>query len=76
MYMKVGGEPVTVDQAGAIYTLRHAGLPTYHTCNMAGGRSSCANVTNSVPTFGNGAISSSGPTAAADAQYGAEKTHS
>lgn len=76
MYMKLGGEPMTVDQTGTTYALRHAGLPTYYTCNMAGGRNACATFTNSVPSFGNGAISSSGATAGADAQYGAEMTHS
>jgi len=76
MYMKAGGQPIRVDLTGSTYTLRHVGPPLYATCNMNGGRSTCAAVTNSIGTFGNGAISTSGPTAAADAQFGAEMTHS
>jgi len=75
MYMPSGGSAITVDKTAATtFYLRNAGSPTYFTCDMRNGRSSCYYVTGSSASFGTGSISTSGPTAAADAEFGAETT--
>lgn len=75
MYMNAAGSAVTVDKTAATtFYLRNVGTPSYYTCDMKNGRNSCSWVTSTSATFGTGTIATSGPNAAADAQFGAEKT--
>lgn len=75
MYMDAAGSAVTVDKTAATtFYLRNVGTPSYYTCDMRSGRSSCSWVTSTTSSFGTGTIATSGPNAAADAQFGAEKT--
>lgn len=66
--------PVTADKVSSTYYLRNAGTPAYYTCDMRNGRSSCSYITNTTGNFGTGTITTSGPNAAADAEFGAEMT--
>lgn len=75
MYMDAAGSAVTVDKTAATtFYLRNVGTPSYYTCDMRNGRNSCSWVTSTSASFGTGTIATSGPNAAADAQFGAEKT--
>ena len=44
------------------------------TCDMRSGRVNCYYITGSTPTFGIGSVTTSGPTAAADAHFGLQAT--
>jgi Zn-dependent metalloprotease len=75
MFMDLAGSAITVDQTAATtFYLRNAGTPNYYTCDLRAGRSNCYSITSTSSTFGTGTITTSGPNAAADAQFGAEKT--
>lgn len=75
MFMDPAGSAIAVDQAApSTFYLRNPGTPTYYTCDMRNGRSSCSLVSGTTSSFGTGTISTSGVNAAADAEYGAERT--
>ncbi len=44
------------------------------TCDMRSGRANCYYITGSTPTFGIGSVTTTGPTAAADAHFGLQAT--
>lgn len=80
--MYSGSNAITVDQTGSTtFYLRDPNLggggksgAGSFTCDMRNGQALCYYVTGSTTTFGDGLISSTGATAAADAQFGLQTT--
>lgn len=74
MYIDAGGKTITIDKTTS-YALRNPNAPVFYTCDMKTKTvASCSPATNTTPVFGDGRISTTGLTALADAQYGAQMT--
>ena len=74
MYTDRGGKTITVDQVTG-YALRNPNAPIFYTCDMQmKTNGQCPVFVSSTPTFGTGSLTTTGPTAAADAQFGAQMT--